>query len=193
MPALRRIAPALAVTVGFLAIAGAGTAMTDDVVIGSEALRLHRGDDLPAWYASSTSDSTCWKFKSSERAFASKIGLARKATGKNSLHLDPELSKAARVHTKEMVLRNLLYHTPSDKLRRRVTFWSILGENVGVGNTVDSLHAAFMNSPAHRENILYSAFRHVGVAVKTVDGRMWVTVIFEAKQNPGTRLRMPSC
>jgi hypothetical protein len=31
------------------------------------------------------------------------------------------------------------------------------------------------------------------VGVKKADGRMWVTVIFEARENPGTRLAMPSC
>jgi uncharacterized protein YkwD len=50
-----------------------------------------------------------------------------------------------------------------------------------------------LHSPAHRHNILYSSFRHSGVGVSKRGGRMWVTVIFEASRNPGTRLRMPRC
>lgn len=143
--------------------------------------------------AATASDNGCWSYKPSERGFAKKINAARSATGKNKLSIDPELSRAARKHTWEMVHKDLLHHTSESALRRRVTNWNTLGENVGVGGTVDSLHVAFMNSPAHRDNILYSKFRHVGIGVVRKNGRMWVTVIFEAETNPGTTLSMPRC
>jgi uncharacterized protein YkwD len=136
---------------------------------------------------------TCWDYRRSERKFARKMNRARVNNGKNRMRMDPHLSRAARKHTREMVGSDQLFHTPSTKLKRRVTNWSVLGENVGVGGDVDSLHQAFMNSPAHKANILYSSFRHVGIGVRERSGRMWVTVIFEATQNPGTRLWMPSC
>ena len=98
----------------------------------------------------------------------------------------------ARKHTYAMDSQNRLYHTASHKLKRRVTRWIVLGENVGVGGTVSSLHKAFMNSPAHKDNILYRPYRHVGVGVRRARGRMWVTVIFESRRDPGTRLDM-SC
>ena len=135
----------------------------------------------------------CWTPKPEEQAFREKMNLERAATGAGQLQLDPELSKAARVHTREMTSRDLLYHTPNNDLTRRVTHWSVLGENVGVGGTVDSLDDAFINSPAHRANILYSSFRYVGIGVREVDGRMWVTVLFEASSDPGTTLPMPNC
>lgn len=130
----------------------------------------------------------CYVNNSDERSFAGKINMARSAAGKNRLHLDPELSKAAKVHSREMVRRETLYHTPTDTLKRRVTRWTTLGENVGVGGTVTSLHTAFMNSAAHRSNILYSGFRHVGVGTIQRGGRLWVTVIFEARTDPGSTL-----
>jgi uncharacterized protein YkwD len=139
------------------------------------------------------SDSGCWTTKTSERGFAQKINAARVAAGKKKLSLDPELSRAARKHTFEMVRKDLLHHTAEAALRKRVTNWSTLGENVGVGGTVTSLHQAFMASPAHKDNILYTSFRHVGIGVVQRNGRMWVTVIFEAQTDPGTSLRMPSC
>jgi uncharacterized protein YkwD len=85
--------------------------------------------------------------------------------------------------------KNRLYHTPSRKLRYRVTRWNLLGENVGVGRSVKSLHRAFMASPGHRENVMYSRFQHVGVGVRKDPDRIWVAIVFEAARNPGTRMR----
>jgi uncharacterized protein YkwD len=138
-------------------------------------------------------DSRCWDYKRSERRFAKKMNKARRRRGRGRLSLDPELSRAARVHTREMIRRNTLYHTSNAKLRRRIVGWSTLGENVGQGGSVRSLHKAFMNSTYHRSNVLYGRFRHTGVGVRKRRGRMWVTVIFEARRDPGTRLRMPRC
>lgn len=138
-------------------------------------------------------DSTCWDYRDAERTFARKINLARSAASVGKLSLDPELSRVARKHTREMVNRDSLYHTPSDVLSRRVTRWIELGENVGFGGGVESLHDAFMDSTAHRDNVLHDSFRHVGIGVAKKDGRMWVTVIFESKEDPGTRLKMPRC
>jgi uncharacterized protein YkwD len=92
-----------------------------------------------------------------------------------------------------MAHKNLLFHTPSDRLRRRVTHWVILGENVGVGGGVDSLQTAFMNSPEHKANIMLPGFTHVGIGTTSRGDTMWVTVLFESVTNPGTPLRMPAC
>lgn len=92
-----------------------------------------------------------------------------------------------------MTSRNYLHHTSAAALRRRVTFWTLLGENVGVGNTVDSLQKAFIDSPSHRDNIVYPTFKYIGVGTQKAHGRLWVTFLFEAKENPGTTLRMPGC
>ena len=130
----------------------------------------------------------CGSPSGTERDFASKINAARKSNSRGTLRLDPQLSKAARVHTKEMVNKNLLHHTPTTTLKRRVTNWRELGENVGVGGTVTTLHSAFMNSPAHKANILYSNFRYVGIGAIKANGRLWVTVIFESRADPGSPL-----
>jgi uncharacterized protein YkwD len=45
-----------------------------------------------------------------------------------------------------------------------------------------------MNSPAHRANILLSSFKHVGVGVIQANDRLWVTVTFEARSDPGSPL-----
>ena len=133
-------------------------------------------------------DAACYVNNDNERSFASKLNAARRSAGKSSLRLDPQLSTAAKVHTREMVRKNVLYHTPTDALKRRVTNWVELGENVGVGGTTTSLHGAFMDSAAHRSNILYSGFRYVGIGAKQAHGRLWVTVIFESQADPGSPL-----
>jgi uncharacterized protein YkwD len=143
--------------------------------------------------AEASPTSSCWKYRSQERGFTRKINEARSNHGISRLQLDPQLSRVARRHTREMLGANNLFHTPSNRLRRRVTRWVVLGENVGVGGTVRSLHTAFMASPTHRENILYRSYRYVGVGTREVGGRLWVTVIFESRNNPGTRLEMPRC
>lgn len=152
--------------------------------------RIQRRPSVPV---ATTPDNQCWTYKPTEKGFARRINEARLRAGQRKLSIDPELSKVARVHTREMVTKDLLHHTTETDLRRWVRNWDSLGENVGVGGTVDSLHIAFMNSPAHRHNVLYPSFRHSGVGVIEANGRMWVTVLFEASIDPGTTLSMPRC
>jgi uncharacterized protein YkwD len=152
------------------------------------------GTALPSVTATAQTKSSCgWTVKSNERGFAADTNAARAKAGVGKLTLDPQLSKAARMHTREMIKRNLLYHTPNDKLTRRVTNWTVLGENVGVGGTVDSLQAAFLHSPEHKANIVFPQFKYMGIGSVERNDRLWVTVIFESAKNPGTPLRMPSC
>jgi uncharacterized protein YkwD len=124
--------------------------------------------------------------------FWGSINDERVLAGKPRLRLDPELSRSAAEHTKEMAAGGVLNHTTSDAMKKRITDWQLLGENVGVGGAVSSLHVAFMNSPAHRANIL-NDYKYVGIGTKVDGGRLWVTVIFESYSDPGTTLPMPSC
>ena len=135
----------------------------------------------------------CFQNKPAEVGFFNKINAARRNRSKVPLQLDPQLSKVARKHSREMTAKNLLHHTSTTALKNRVTNWQMLGENVGVGGTVESLNRAFMQSPTHRENVLYTTFRHVGIGTRVRHGRLWVTIVFEARSNPGTTLRMPNC
>ena len=148
---------------------------------------------VPNVVATAQTKNSCWTVRAKERGFAAATNAARDKVGVGHITLDPQLSKAARMHTHEMVKRDLLYHTPNDKLTHRVTNWTVLGENVGVGSTVDSLQQAFLNSPDHKANILFPQFKYMGIGSVQRNDRLWVTVIFESAKNPGTPLRMPSC
>ena len=148
---------------------------------------------LPSVAATAQTKDSCWDVKPDEKKFVSATNNFRSRLGKPKYQLDPHLSRAARLHSREMFKRDLLYHTPGDKLTRCVTNWSMLGENVGMGYSVESLHDAFINSPGHRANILESGFKYFGVGTVEHDGQLWVTVIFEGSANPGTPLKMPKC
>ncbi len=137
--------------------------------------------------------STCWDWRRRELAFAKKHNAARTRSGVAKMRLDPHLGRVARKHTYEMLRNNRLFHTSTSALSNRVTNWTILGENVGVGGDVDSLFKAFMNSPSHKANILYGKFRYFGVGTKKKGDKLWVTIVFEAATDPGTTLRMPRC
>ena len=138
------------------------------------------------------SPTNCWEWHPAEFGFRDKINQSRVAHGRSPVRLDRELSRVARRHTWDMVSQQKLYHTPEDVLKKRVTRWLILGENVGRGGSVDSLHRAFMESGPHRENILYRPFNHVGIGtVRDKNGLLWVTIILEAYEDPGTTLWMP--
>ena len=181
-------------TVGIRSLSPRQLALVFAALVLAAAIPMAVPRFAPDLFPTATGDNQCYTYKADEKAFVSKMNAVRQNAGKGTLRLDPELSKAAAVHTKEMVKAQLLHHTSTSALKRRVTNWNSLGENVGAGGSVDSLHSAFMNSPAHKANIMHSGFNNVGTGV-TVDsaGRMWVTVIFESKANPGTPLKMPTC
>lgn len=119
---------------------------------------------------------------SSAGQFISKINASRSANGLPPLEGYWDLADNARSHSNLMADRQELFH--SSNLGSVTSGWERLGENVGVGPDVSSLHQAFMNSSGHRRNIL-GDYNYVGVGVTVDDsGMLWVTVIF-MKAAPG--------
>jgi uncharacterized protein YkwD len=90
------------------------------------------------------------------------------------------LSHYAKRHSEAMAEAGYLFHSDSSVLQKVLApyDWSIGGENVGAGESVDSLQAAFMASKAHRDNILRSSFDHTAIGMVRRGGSLWVTVIF---------------
>lgn len=90
------------------------------------------------------------------------------------------LSRYARRHSEAMARRGYLFHSSDDELRGVLEGqdWSIAGENVGVGGSLETLEAAFMASKLHRRNVLREAYEHAAIGIVRADGRLWVTVIF---------------
>ena len=124
--------------------------------------------------------SAAWAGSSAEAAFVARINGIRESQGLGPLAVYGELRDVARAWTDQMVANGGISHNPN--LAGDVTAnWTKLGENVGVGSSVDSLMSAFVNSPAHYRNIVDPAFNYIGVGVSYgSDGRMYTTHDFMA-------------
>jgi uncharacterized protein YkwD len=96
-----------------------------------------------------------------------------------ALRLNPELSAAARGHSRAMVAKHFFSHTSPDgttfvdRIRRSgyldgARAWSV-GENIAYGSgrlsTPRAIAAAWMRSPGHRANILSSSYRSIGIGI----------------------------
>jgi uncharacterized protein YkwD len=78
-----------------------------------------------------------------------------------------DLTAIARAQAARMAARGYIYHNPNLAADANAAGlrWARLGENVGVGPNVDMIHDAFLASPPHRDNMLYSAYNAIGVGV----------------------------
>ena len=74
----------------------------------------------------------------------------------------------------------------------RGTHWQKLGENVGMGGTVETLHLAFVNSPHHYDNLVDPAFTSIGVGVvRSSGGILFVAEEFMKTKAPAVSLTRP--
>lgn len=113
--------------------------------------------------------------------FLAKINATRAANGLGSLSVDGGLTSHARAHSQEMMDADAIFHSSSGELAAAAgSGWSKLAENVGRGNSVESLHEAFMKSAGHKKNIL-GDYNYVGIGTGTKDDRLYVTVVFMKK------------
>jgi Cysteine-rich secretory protein family len=105
---------------------------------------------------------------------------ARERRDRRELGFAAALSRYAREHSEAMARRGHLFHSSEDALRAALDgyAWSLAGENVGVGSSLQSLQDAFMASALHRENILRPTYGRAAIGVVRAHGRIWVTVIF---------------
>jgi len=111
-----------------------------------------------------------------EDVFTTKMNAARAAKGIPRLATRSHLVSVARQWAATMASQNKLYHNP--QLTSDVNNWRYVGENVGYGPDALTVHVAFMNSPAHRANVLDRDYTEVGVGAVVRDGRVWVAEVF---------------
>jgi uncharacterized protein YkwD len=116
--------------------------------------------------------------KEMRRKLFSITNQSRRNNGLRSLDLNWRLSRDALQHSRRMAQRHTVYHTSN--LYRLVRRWhpSVWGENVGMAGTVSRVHQLFMNSSAHRSNVLRTGYSKVGIGVFRGGGRIWATVMF---------------
>jgi uncharacterized protein YkwD len=108
----------------------------------------------------------------------------RVAAGVPAMQWSPKLANTAGKWSANESTVNSMYHQDLSALLYSSDYngWSTLGENllVGPGNmSATDMETAWMNSPAHRANIMNGSFDAVGVGhVWGPDGRIWVVVDF---------------
>ena len=103
------------------------------------------------------------------------------------LTFDPTIVPVARAHATDMWQRKYFSHySPEgkdvgDRLNEAHIAYSFAGENLALAPTLSTAHQGLMNSPGHRENILDSRFKKVGIGVidNGVYGKMFVQVFID--------------
>lgn len=125
-----------------------------------------------------------------EQAFVDKINQLRSSLGLAPLAVDVELTGQARLWAQTMKGTGSIFHS-SDLAAGISADWEKLGENVGVGGTVDSLFDAFVASPKHYENLVDPSYRFVGIGVVWDGGRMFTTHRFMALMPPAPPTTAP--
>ncbi|HEX2701474.1 MAG TPA: CAP domain-containing protein [Acidimicrobiales bacterium] len=111
-----------------------------------------------------------------EAQFAARVNGERAAAGRAALTTRDDLAAVARNHSVAMAAANRLYH--NTELAQQVQGWLVVGENVGMGMSVDEIHAALMGSATHRGEILDTRFTDLGVGVVLSGDVIWVTEVF---------------
>lgn len=96
---------------------------------------------------------------------------ARAKAGLAPLKADPLLTKLARMKSLDMIANHYFSHTspvwgsPFDLMRKKGVHYRTAGENIAGNQSVSAAHAALMNSPGHRANILNRRFTKVGIGI----------------------------
>jgi uncharacterized protein YkwD len=106
------------------------------------------------------------------------INQERTERGISRLRLSDSLSRKAHRHSRNMADRGTVSHHSCLSCTLRNYNYSIAGENVGRASKMWRVHKLFMGSKTHRQNILRSGFKKVGVGVVKARGYIWVTEIF---------------
>ena len=137
-----------------------------------------------------------------EQQFVDLVNKERAKRGLSHLTVDPALIVTARLHSAEMRDKAYFNHesptsslkTPMDRYLKVVgtaaqdpKFYACVGENLFWSTVTDVLrgHQAFMNSPTHRENVLFPRFEKIGVGiVKKDNGEFWVTQMYVTNTDP---------
>ena len=99
------------------------------------------------------------------------INKERAKEGLPALKTDPEMTRVARAHSRDMFVRGYFAHntpegkTPFDRMRTAGVDFITAGENLALAQTLEIAHTNLMNSPGHRANILHPSFGRLGIGI----------------------------
>ena len=127
------------------------------------------------------------------------VNAERTSRGLSALRINGLLNDSAEDHSKWMLEVDVMSHTgvsgskPGDRMRAAGYVFEgawAAGENIawqsqrgaaGLADDVINLHAALMNSPPHRANLLNPNFTEIGIGIEigffTSNGKIWPSII----------------
>lgn len=109
--------------------------------------------------------------------FVSRVNGLRSNKGLGSLSVDGGMSGQAQRWAQQMADAGKISHNPN--LGGTPGNWTKVGENVGVGGSVDSIFNALVNSAGHYRNMVDGGFNRIGVGVVVgSDGRIYTCHVF---------------
>jgi uncharacterized protein YkwD len=105
------------------------------------------------------------------------LNQTRAANGVPALVRNPTLDAKARAQAVRMARAGRIYH--SRNLAGGIASgWTVMGENVGMGGSVASVHQALVGSPAHFANMTDGRFKQVGIGIVARNGVTYVAQVF---------------
>lgn len=107
------------------------------------------------------------------------VNVRRESAGLKPLKADAELSRIARLKSRDMCDKKYFSHTsptygsPFQMMKDFGISYRYAGENIAMGQrTPSEVVSAWMNSPGHRANILNASFTKIGVGYVST-GNYW--------------------
>ena len=114
---------------------------------------------------------TTLSMSNDEKEVFNLINQQRNNNGINSLKIDEEVQRVAKIKAQDMVNNNYFSHesptygTPFNMLSNFKISYKTAGENIAANSSNSGAVTAWMNSSGHKANILNSNFTHTGIGV----------------------------
>ena len=116
------------------------------------------------------------------------VNAYRKEKGLRPLKLQPNLTEAARAHSRDLAKWDRISHfgsdgsNPWDRVKRAGYSAKLAAENVGTGQaSIQEVIKGWKASPGHNKNLLLPEAQHMGIALvqdpKTEFKTFWTLVI----------------
>ena len=125
-----------------------------------------------------------------EGDFVARTNALRASKGLPGLSVNGTLAAKARTWAEHMAASGAISHSVlTDSVPGN---WQRLGENVGRGPSVDSIHNALVASPEHYANLTDPGFQSIGVGVVNANGTYYVAEVFmESASQPAPSASAP--
>lgn len=145
-------------------------------IIGTEEEAVYvvsASEEVPVSEVETVSGNTLGGLSTEAGEVFTQVNQARAEIGLPELAWSDELAAAAEVRAQE-IHQSFSHTRPDGSPWWTVNSEIIYGENIARGyQSADSVVTAWMESSDHKDNILYSGFQTIGVAVYNVDGKWY--------------------